>query len=209
MVRPADGILRDPALLAAGREADLMSLGTHCTVCRQLDLLPTSCARCGATLCGECAGEHRCAAPNLADRVVPRCPDCNELIVLEAGATPAEALAWHLGSGCCRSRRAGQGAAAAGPAVTNEEVATGGAPAAPRAAPKRKKGKAPRCGAKGCKERLIGLKITCPDCGLQVCPRHRFAADHNCPGAPPARRPTGATMTAGLAALSRLLIAAH
>lgn len=43
--------------------------------------------------------------------------------------------------------------------------------------------KKPRCPAPGCKEKLTSTnKYLCKDCGTEVCLKHRFPADHRCPG---------------------------
>ncbi|CAL5074594.1 unnamed protein product [Urochloa decumbens] len=50
----------------------------------------------------------------------------------------------------------------------------------------------PTCPARRCKEVLMFCNTTqCKGCGLKVCLRHRFPADHDCTAAAPARRASG------------------
>lgn len=152
--------------LELGKEADVMSVGKHCVECRQLDFLPLK-TSCGVNVCHGCmpTHEHNCntckESKASQSRTLPTCPKCNHAILLPP-STPSVTLdsivSAHIESGCTKF-------------LADNKVLS-----------KTKTKKKNRCAAKGCKESLSIISMTCDDCQSVFCPRHRFPSDHRCKG---------------------------
>jgi hypothetical protein len=96
---------------------------------------------------------HSC--PRASDKAntnfVLLCPLCAKSVRLVADQTPDEILKSHHSSGSCDPSHY------------------------------KKVYKKPRCPVKGCKEILtFSNKVRCKDCHVDVCLRHRYAAEHKC-----------------------------
>lgn len=190
-------VFTDAALLARGRSTDVEARGVHCGQCRQLEYLPVPCP-CGLQLCSECAATHQptcqhyqfqaAAKVRMKQRLAPHCPACRATLRTptvgfnctdgEWEAAIHKRVGDHLASNCADFIYSADGA--------NDDA---GAAVIPGAASKKAlKLKGPRCCAKGCKTKLIGIhaNVSCVDCAQPFCLRHRFASDHACEGTPEA-----------------------
>eukprot|EP00873_Tetraselmis_striata_P002160 jgi/Tetstr1/422424/TSEL_013262.t1 len=134
--------------------ADLLSIGTRCAhpECRQLDFLPFECDCCSRTFCLEhrTYRSHSCPSARAAGDETIVCPLCARAI--RVAADEDANLAWerHQREGCDTANYA-------------------------------KVHKKPRCPAPSCKEKLNSVNTyRCKDCGIEVCLKHRFPADHGC-----------------------------
>ncbi|KAF8648039.1 hypothetical protein HU200_065076 [Digitaria exilis] len=144
-------------------------LGAQCDEagCNQLDFLPFECDGCGKVFCAahRTYRDHGCAKAADQGRTVVVCPDCGDSIERAPGhaASEREILDAHV-----RSRRCD---------------------------PARKQRKPPQyCPVPRCEEVLTFCNTTqCNGCGLNVCIKHRFPADHGC-----ARAAAGAAEAARL-----------
>jgi len=163
--------VRDDALLSLGQESFKVGaggVGKNCSVCRSLEMLPLFCPGegCGVPLCQDCAGFHAKTCDSCVShvdlRTMPVCPVCTKSVTLPtpsaASATRQDAaraiedrVARHVESGCRLF-----------------------------VAAKRSKGKAGRCGARGCKNKMLLGGCACDGCEVKHCMTHRFPADHKC-----------------------------
>mmetsp|Transcript_73288 Transcript_73288/g.203102 ORF Transcript_73288/g.203102 Transcript_73288/m.203102 type:complete len:399 (+) Transcript_73288:43-1239(+) len=152
--------------------ADMSHIGAHCDHpdCRQQDFLPFTCDACDGTFCLA----HRTYTGHACTR---------------ADAGNATAISCPL---CAKTIRL---EGDEDPNVTFERHMKGDCD--PESRTKRTKKK--RCGAKGCREKLVfSNRVTCPKCHMDVCLRHRFDDDHDCKGA----RATAAARSSWLASFS-------
>ncbi|MCO5576391.1 hypothetical protein L7F22_030201 [Adiantum nelumboides] len=137
-------------------------LGRHCFVseCNQLDFLPFTCDVCHQVFCLEhrSYSKHQCANATDKDVTVLVCPLCAKAVRLVPNEDPNLTWDQHVRTNCDPNNYA-------------------------------KVQKKPRCPVRGCKEFLITTnKMVCKDCKQEVCLKHRFGPDHNCPGRPKASR---------------------
>ncbi|CAA7395448.1 unnamed protein product [Spirodela intermedia] len=132
------------------------NLGRHCSVadCRQIDFLPFTCDRCNQVLCLDhrSYARHSCPKANQEDVTVLVCPLCAASVRLVPSEDPNITWEAHVNTSCDPS---------------NYQKAT----------------KKKRCPVPHCKEALVfSNTIKCRDCGREHCLKHRFGADHKCPG---------------------------
>ena len=68
--------------------------------CNELELLPTTCSKCGKVLCSFHApyAAHRC--PSNHDYIVPTCPICSCKIAVRPGDAVDRIVSMHIDSGC-------------------------------------------------------------------------------------------------------------
>ncbi|CAL5081173.1 unnamed protein product [Urochloa decumbens] len=142
-------------------------LGAQCddVGCNQLDFLPFECDGCGGFFYAAHRTylDHGCAKAADQGRTVVVCPDCGDAIERTAAPAPGQQSEREILDEHVRSRRCD---------------------------PARKR--RPACPVPRCKEELTCCNTTrCKGCGLKVCLRHRFPADHNCATAGVARRAAG------------------
>lgn len=80
------------------------SLGNQCGVanCKQLDFLPFTCDLCKKIFCKDHRqyDAHSCEEAHSKDNIVPNCPLCGAIIVVQAGQDPNIAVDQHIASGC-------------------------------------------------------------------------------------------------------------
>lgn len=136
--------------------ADLLSLGQHCCApdCQQNDFLPFKCDCCHQIFCLEhrTYQKHACTQSGSKETSTIVCPVCAKAVKLSAADDPNVVFERHTRSDCDPSNYA-------------------------------KVHQRPRCPAHGCREKLGAINTyTCKECGKQVCLKHRFAEDHQCPG---------------------------
>ncbi|GBG83677.1 hypothetical protein CBR_g37478 [Chara braunii] len=130
-------------------------LGKHCSVesCKLIDFLPFQCDKCDKVFCLEhrTYQNHQCANANTGDVAVLVCPMCAKSVRLVPNEDPNITWERHVQDGCDPS---------------NYERLT------------QKKAK---CPVPGCKEVMtFSNKVTCKECHVEVCLKHRFGPDHNC-----------------------------
>ncbi|XP_066998907.2 AN1-type zinc finger protein 2A isoform X2 [Anabrus simplex] len=137
-------------------------LGQHCTepTCKQLDYLPLKCDACQSIFCREHISyiNHNCPSSYKKDVQVPVCPLCNIPIPGKRGEQPDIAVGAHIDDDCQSD-----------PAKNRRKIFTN------------------KCSVKGCKGKEI-VPITCGDCKLNFCLKHRHPADHQCEGPAAAAR---------------------
>jgi len=146
-------------------------LGAHCDEagCNQLDFLPFECDGCGGFFCAahRVYRDHGCAKAPDQGRTVVVCPDCGDAI--ERTAVP--------GQQCYR------------------EILDAHEPSR-RCDPARKR--KPQLPVQRCKEALTFSNTSqCKGCGLKVCLKHWFPADHNCAAAAAGAKRAGSTAGCG------------
>ncbi|KAF2896066.1 hypothetical protein ILUMI_10110 [Ignelater luminosus] len=131
-------------------------LGKHCSVssCNKLDFLPIKCDACGQIFCEEHYqyAVHNCSNAYKKNNQVPVCPLCNIPIPVPRGQAPDIAVGEHIDNDCQSD-----------PAKNNRKVFTN------------------KCSLKGCKTKEV-IPITCNECTLNFCLKHRHPADHSCEG---------------------------
>lgn len=140
--------------MANSTEADLMSIGQHCSVstCQQIDFLPFTCDCCSRIYCLDhrTYAAHACPQAGSRTTEVIVCPICARGIRLQANQDPNIAFEQHTASGCDPSNYA-------------------------------KVHKKPKCAVSGCKEKLTTVnRYTCRKCNQKVCLKHRHGDDHAC-----------------------------
>ncbi|XP_047998629.1 AN1-type zinc finger protein 2A-like isoform X2 [Leguminivora glycinivorella] len=149
-------------------------LGRNCafSTCNRLDFLPMKCGACLESFCSDhfAYTNHDCPAPNTRDVQVPECPLCGAPVPGKRGERPDVAVSEHIDNQCQSD------------------------PAKER----RKKVYINRCAYKGCKTKEM-VPITCGECTLNYCLKHRHTADHACEGPLAAKRKRAAE-----AAMARL-----
>ncbi|KAH7421658.1 hypothetical protein KP509_13G069600 [Ceratopteris richardii] len=132
------------------------NLGKHCSVsdCNQLDFLPFTCDVCHQVFCLDHRSYSKHQCPNAKDRdsTVLVCPLCAKSVRIVPSEDPNITWDRHVQTDCDPNNYA-------------------------------KVHKKPRCPVRGCKETLtVTNKMVCKDCKQEVCLKHRFGPDHNCPG---------------------------
>lgn len=143
-------------MMDRSESADLLSVGQHCSFpdCQQNDFLPFKCDCCNRVFCLEhrTYQKHACLKSGSRETNTIVCPICAKAIKLSAADDPNTVFERHTRQGCDPSNYA-------------------------------KVHQRPRCPAQGCREKLGAINTyTCKECGKQVCLKHRFAQDHQCPG---------------------------
>lgn len=136
--------------------ADLLALGSHCSVpdCRQIDFLPFKCDCCSRVYCLQhrTYASHTCEKAGSQETSTIVCPICAKAVKLNATDDPYAVFDRHTQTDCDPTNYA-------------------------------KVHQRPRCPVKGCREKLGAINTyTCKECSSQVCLKHRFPDDHQCPG---------------------------
>ncbi|KAK6476017.1 AN1-type zinc finger protein 2A-like [Huso huso] len=129
-------------------------LGEHCTekTCKRLDFLPMKCDACGDIFCKDhiTYANHKCTSAYKKDVQVPVCPLCNTPIPIKRGEMPDIKVGEHI-DGDCKSD----------PAQRKRKIFTN------------------KCSKGGCKQKEM-IKVTCDQCHLNFCLKHRHPLDHEC-----------------------------
>ncbi|RXM31954.1 AN1-type zinc finger protein 2B [Acipenser ruthenus] len=129
-------------------------LGEHCTerTCKRLDFLPMKCDACGDIFCKDhiTYANHKCTSAYKKDVQVPVCPLCNTPIPVKRGEMPDIKVGEHI-DGDCKSD----------PAQRKRKIFTN------------------KCSKGGCKQKEM-IKVTCDQCHLNFCLKHRHPLDHEC-----------------------------
>jgi len=132
-------------------------LGQHCSMpsCNQLDFLPFECGACHQIFCLEHRSfkAHNCGTAQENNRVVPECPLCGELILVQAGEDVNTKVDAHISAGCPPT---GVGKESQKPKRSNP------------------------CSAHGCRGGEL-VPIICPYCKKNFCTGHRAPHEHRCP----------------------------
>ncbi|KAG6489354.1 zinc finger AN1 and C2H2 domain-containing stress-associated protein 16-like [Zingiber officinale] len=149
-------------------------LGKHCSVsdCRQIDFLPFTCDRCNQVCCLQHRSyiNHGCPNASQNDVTVLICPLCAKGVRLVLDQDPNITWESHVNTDCDPS---------------NYQRAT----------------KKRHCSVPGCKEVLnLSNSIRCRDCTKEHCLKHRFGAEHSCPGT---KKPESGFPFAGLLSRSQ------
>ncbi|KAK2566283.1 AN1-type zinc finger protein 2B, partial [Acropora cervicornis] len=134
------------------KDADLLSLGTHCSLaeCKRLDFLPFHCSHCSQVfwyvqtikLKRSRAFFRGCSVH------VPVCPICNHIIKKSKNEDINSQVERHILSGC-------KSLVVAKPKKSN------------------------KCSLKTCRQHGL-MPFVCPECNKNHCIRHRHAEDHFC-----------------------------
>ncbi len=145
-----------PSLMDHAGSADMLALGTHCSVpeCQQIDFLPFTCDCCGEVFCLQhrTYQSHSCSKAGSRETSTIVCPICAKAVKLTASDDPNAVFERHTRQDCDPANYA-------------------------------KVHQRPKCPAKGCREKLGTVNTyTCKECGVQVCLKHRFPETHQCPG---------------------------
>lgn len=145
-----------PRCMQHQSSADLLALGSHCSVpaCQQIDFLPFTCDCCSNIFCLQHRTyvSHSCQQAGSRDTHTIVCPICAKAVKLNADEDPHAVFDRHTQTYCDPTNYA-------------------------------KVHQRPRCPAKGCREKLGAINTyTCKECSTQVCLKHRFPEDHQCPG---------------------------
>ncbi|XP_041085593.1 AN1-type zinc finger protein 2A-like isoform X3 [Polyodon spathula] len=129
-------------------------LGEHCTekTCKRLDFLPMKCDACADIFCKDhiTYANHKCTSAYKKDVQVPVCPLCNTPIPVSRGEMPDIKVGEHI-DGDCKSD----------PARRKRKIFTN------------------KCSKGGCKQKEM-IKVTCDQCHLNFCLKHRHPLDHEC-----------------------------
>lgn len=137
--------------------AEFPGLGAHCEFaeCQRLDFLPVKCDARAGTFCSNHLTyiSHQCASAQQKDVQVPVCPLCNRPVPVRRGELPDRGVGEHIDRDC-----------ASDPAVEQ-----------------RRRQSRPVCSLSRCKKREL-VPVTCPECRLNFCLKHRHAQDHDCKG---------------------------
>ncbi|XP_067053825.1 AN1-type zinc finger protein 2B-like isoform X1 [Acropora muricata] len=133
-------------------DADLLSLGTHCSLaeCKRLDFLPFHCSHCSQVFCLDhrTPASHKCSQLGSNDVHVPVCPICNHIIKKSKNEDINSQVERHILSGC-------KSLVVAKPKKSN------------------------KCSLKTCRQHGL-MPFVCPECNKNHCVRHRHAEDHFC-----------------------------
>jgi predicted nucleic acid binding AN1-type Zn finger protein len=135
----------------------MIEVGKHCAHpdCHQLDFLPFTCDFCHKVFCAEhrLREEHTCVSTtSLPANVAVNCPICNAIVYVHNEPID-DAISRHIDAGCAPSKDA------SGSASSTKTLF--------------------RCHFAKCIEREL-TRITCNECGLQTCLRHRAPTAHQC-----------------------------
>ncbi|XP_006001773.1 AN1-type zinc finger protein 2A [Latimeria chalumnae] len=129
-------------------------LGKQCCEksCQQLDFLPMKCDACEEIFCKDhiTYKEHKCSSTYKKDVQVPVCPLCNTPIPVKRGEMPDIKVGEHIDRECKSD-----------PAQRQRKIFTN------------------KCTKQGCKQKEM-IRVTCDQCCLNFCLRHRHPLDHNC-----------------------------
>ncbi|KAM3864154.1 AN1-type zinc finger protein 2A [Diretmus argenteus] len=147
-------------------------LGEHCTEksCKRLDFLPMRCDACEAIFCKDhiTYANHKCMSSYKKDIQVPVCPLCNIPIPIKRGEMPDIKVGEHIDRDC-----------ESDPAQRKRKIFTN------------------KCSKGGCKQKEM-IRVTCDQCHLNYCLKHRHPLDHDCKttGKPPSKSGHAALMRA-------------
>lgn len=129
-------------------------LGEHCTEksCKRLDFLPMRCDACEEIFCKDhiTYANHKCTSSYKKDVQVPVCPLCNIPIPIKRGEMPDIKVGEHIDRDCKSD-----------PAQRKRKIFTN------------------KCSKGGCKQKEM-IRVTCDQCHLNFCLKHRHPLDHDC-----------------------------
>uniref|UniRef100_W5LZ05 Zinc finger, AN1-type domain 2A n=1 Tax=Lepisosteus oculatus TaxID=7918 RepID=W5LZ05_LEPOC len=130
------------------------NLGEHCSEksCKRLDFLPMKCDACQEIFCKDHITyvNHKCTSAYKKDVQVPVCPLCNTPIPVKRGEMPDIKVGEHIDRDCKSD-----------PAHRKRKIFTN------------------KCSKGGCKQKEM-IKVTCEQCHLNFCLKHRHPLDHDC-----------------------------
>ncbi|KAI7803766.1 AN1-type zinc finger protein 2A isoform X1 [Triplophysa rosa] len=129
-------------------------LGEHCSEksCKRLDFLPVRCDACEEIFCKDhiSYANHKCTSSYKKDVQVPVCPLCNTPIPVKRGEMPDIKVGEHIDRDCKSD-----------PAQRKRKIFTN------------------KCSKGGCKQKEM-IRVTCDQCHLNYCLKHRHSLDHDC-----------------------------
>ncbi|KAL6102570.1 zfand2b [Pungitius sinensis] len=129
-------------------------LGEHCSenTCKRLDFLPMRCDACQEIFCKDhiTYANHKCMSSYKKDVQVPVCPLCNIPIPIKRGEMPDIKVGEHIDRDCKSD-----------PAQRKRKIFTN------------------KCSKGGCKQKEM-IRVTCDQCHLNYCLKHRHPLDHDC-----------------------------
>ncbi|KAK9534711.1 hypothetical protein VZT92_007141 [Zoarces viviparus] len=129
-------------------------LGEHCSekTCKRLDFLPMRCDACQEIFCKDhiTYATHKCMSSYKKDVQVPVCPLCDIPIPVKRGEMPDIKVGEHIDRDCKSD-----------PAQRKRKIFTN------------------RCSKGGCKQKEM-MRVTCDQCHLNHCLKHRHPLDHDC-----------------------------
>ncbi|XP_047664087.1 AN1-type zinc finger protein 2A isoform X2 [Tachysurus fulvidraco] len=129
-------------------------LGEHCSdkSCKRLDFLPMRCDACEEIFCKDhiTYASHKCTSSYKKDVQVPVCPLCNIPIFVKRGEMPDIKVGEHIDRDCKSD-----------PAQRKRKIFTN------------------KCSKGGCKQKEM-IRVTCDQCHLNYCLKHRHPLDHDC-----------------------------
>eukprot|EP00066_Takifugu_rubripes_P002724 XP_003964828.1 PREDICTED: AN1-type zinc finger protein 2A isoform X1 [Takifugu rubripes] len=129
-------------------------LGEHCSekTCKRLDFLPMRCDACQEIFCKDhiTYANHKCTSSYKKDIQVPVCPLCNIPIPVKRGEMPDIKVGEHIDRDCKSD-----------PAQRKRKIFTN------------------KCSKGGCKQKEM-MRVTCDQCHLNFCLKHRHPLDHDC-----------------------------
>ncbi|XP_004071373.1 AN1-type zinc finger protein 2A isoform X1 [Oryzias latipes] len=129
-------------------------LGEHCSekTCKRLDFLPMRCDACQEIFCKDhiTYANHKCTSAYKKDVQVPVCPLCNTPIPVKRGEMPDITVGDHIDRDCKSD-----------PAQRKRKIFTN------------------KCSKGGCKQKEM-IRVTCDQCHLNYCLKHRHPLDHDC-----------------------------
>ncbi|XP_074512153.1 AN1-type zinc finger protein 2A isoform X1 [Sebastes fasciatus] len=129
-------------------------LGEHCSekTCKRLDFLPMRCDACQEIFCKDhiSYATHKCMSSYKKDIQVPVCPLCNIPIPIKRGEMPDIKVGEHIDRDCKSD-----------PAQRKRKIFTN------------------KCSKGGCKQKEM-MRVTCDQCHLNYCLKHRHPLDHEC-----------------------------
>ncbi|XP_051570033.1 AN1-type zinc finger protein 2A-like isoform X1 [Myxocyprinus asiaticus] len=129
-------------------------LGEHCSEksCKRLDFLPMRCDACEEIFCKDhiTYANHKCTSSYKKDVQVPVCPLCNTPIPIKRGEMPDIKVGEHIDRDCKSD-----------PAQRKRKIFTN------------------KCSKGGCKQKEM-IRVTCDQCHLNYCLKHRHPLDHDC-----------------------------
>ncbi|MBN3280115.1 ZFN2B protein, partial [Polyodon spathula] len=129
-------------------------LGEHCSelTCKRLDFLAMKCDACEDIFCKDhiTYANHKCTSAYKKDVQVPVCPLCNTPIPVKRGEMPDIKVGEHIDADCKSD-----------PARRKRKIFTN------------------KCSKGGCKQKEM-IHVTCDQCHLSFCLKHRHPLDHEC-----------------------------
>ncbi|KAJ0001226.1 hypothetical protein NQD34_006246 [Periophthalmus magnuspinnatus] len=138
-------------------------LGEHCSekTCKRLDFLPMKCDACQEIFCKDhiTYANHKCTSSYKKDIQVPVCPLCNIPIPVKRGEMPDIKVGEHIDRDC-KSDPA-QRKRKASTLLLLHLIFTN------------------KCSKGGCKQKEM-MRVTCDQCHLNYCLKHRNPLDHDC-----------------------------